>query len=202
VFMYKGFSLSMMNTHLMRGLTKKYNGKYDAKYLMALVTMTTIMGGLSLQLKEIAKGKEPRDWQDPKFFTAAMIQGGGLGIFGDFIYTGIEGQSRHGHGLLMTMLGPKLGFMSDTTKVPFAAASDIINGEFTVGKEAVKYLTKYAPYGTLWQTRLIMERMLKDNLLEAVDPNAKKNWRRYEKKVKQEYDQEYWWRRGDSAPRF
>jgi hypothetical protein len=62
-------------------------------YALGFFAATTIGGALALELKEIAKGKDPRPIpraKDPalehaEFWGAAMLQGGGWGIFGDFL---------------------------------------------------------------------------------------------------------------------
>ena len=50
----------------------------------SLSAQLMLLGGLAVQLKEIAKGNDPRPMDSAEFWLAAVMQGGGLGIFGDF----------------------------------------------------------------------------------------------------------------------
>ena len=202
--MYKGFSIAMWNAHIMRAVTKDWNGKQDFGYLIRLVTGLTLMGGLAIQLKDIAKGKKPRDWDSPDFFFAAMSQGGGLGIFGDFLYTGFTGKSRHGDNLATTMSGPMIGFASDSAELVFSGVAGVTfaGDETNLGREFSKYFKSYTPGNSLWQTRLISERMLFDQLQRLADPKAKSSWKRTEKRMVKEKNQRYWWKRGETSPSF
>ena len=88
-------------------LTNK-NGELVA--LAQLVAWTTAMGYVSMTAKELVKGREPRDVSDPKVawrtFMAAAAQGGGLGIYGDFLF---GEANRSGRGTAETLLGPAIG---------------------------------------------------------------------------------------------
>lgn len=65
--------------------------------------LSTALGALAMSLKDVAKGKVPRDFTQPEAWKAAMLQGGGLGIFGDYMF----GQaSRFGNKPLETAVGP------------------------------------------------------------------------------------------------
>jgi hypothetical protein len=85
-------------------LTNK-NGEMVA--LAQMFAWTTAMGYLSMTAKELAKGREPRDVTDPavawRTMFAASMQGGGLGIYGDFLF---GEANRHGRGTASTLLGP------------------------------------------------------------------------------------------------
>lgn len=116
---FKGYPISFVQRVLGReiygrgantlgeALTNK-NGEMVA--LAQMIAWTTAMGYLSMTAKELVKGREPRDVTDPavawRTFLAASAQGGGLGIYGDFLF----GQAhRGGGGTASTLLGPALG---------------------------------------------------------------------------------------------
>ena len=202
--MYKGFAISIFNTHIMRSITKDYTGKRDLAYMVRLVSGMTVMGGLAIQLKDIAKGKEPRDMNSPDFLFAAMIQGGGMGILGDFFYTGLMGKSRYGSSLATTLSGPGIGLMSDTLELGFTAMKGVdFDGESSnVGRAFAKYIKQYTPGNSLWYTRLITERMIFDQLQRMADPKAKTSWKRTEKRMRKEQGQRFWWKKGETAPSF
>ncbi len=90
VAMYKNFGVTVVNTHLMRGMTLDKTSSKGGYYANLLIS-TTLMGALAMQLKEISKGRDPRDMfgdseETAKFWFAAFLQGGGLGIFGRFSF--------------------------------------------------------------------------------------------------------------------
>ena len=194
--MYKSFALNQMATHLQRG---------DWKYKFWLGIQLTLLGAAALQLKEIAKGREPRDMASPGFWGAAVLQGGGAGIFGDFIQT-VSGSNRYGHGFLATAAGPAGSMVDDVAKLTASAVGagvDAYTGEETnFGRESLNVLKQYIPGNSLWYTRLLTERLLWDNLQQMVDEDAQDNWDTYEDKLETERNQGYWWSRGDDFPTF
>ena len=199
--MYKSFSMTQFMTHMYR------NGpKFVGVYALRLGIMLTAMGGLSIQMKEISRGREPRQ-MDGAFLFAAMMQGGGLGIFGDFIdASGVGNKSRFGNSVMATAMGPGASLVEDVVGLGvsgFDFATDPFTGDETnLGREAARFLQRYTPGNNLWYGRLLFERYLFDNLQEMTDPKAKQNRKKYERKIKTERGQDYWWKRGDSSPQF
>lgn len=90
-------------------------GAYFANFIVA----STILGGVALQMKDVARGRDPRPINE-KFIIAAMAQGGGWGIFGDFLFSDMN---RYGRGGMSTLLGPIYGF----GKIPFGLRLEIFN---------------------------------------------------------------------------
>jgi hypothetical protein len=199
--MYKSFSMTQFMTHMYR------NGpKFVGVYALRLGIMLSAMGALSIQMKEISRGREPRQ-MDGAFLFAAMMQGGGLGIFGDFIdASGVGNKNRHGNSFLATAMGPGGSLIEDAVGLGvsgFDFATDPFTGDETnLGREAARLMQRYTPGNNLWYGRLLFERYLFDNLQEMTDPKAKQNRKKYERKIKTERGQDYWWKRGDSAPSF
>lgn len=194
---YKSFPVTIMTTHLARGAAQQgINNK--AKYLASLAIATTVMGAVALQAKDIQRGRDPRNMDTADFWLAAFIQGGGAGIFGDFIYSGVHGMNRYGKSIWETMGGPTTSMMADFARV-FAP---IANGDFEkVAARGTDFVTDYMPGRSLWYTRLAFERWVEEGLQQAVDPKADEKLRRAIKKRRTEYEQDYWWRPGEGAPR-
>ncbi len=78
VAMYKSFPVSIIHLHVMRGLNQDGLLRKGA-YLANLMISTTLMGALAWQGKQIARGKDPQDMSEPRFWEAALIQGGDWG---------------------------------------------------------------------------------------------------------------------------
>jgi len=95
-----------------QALTNK-NGELVA--IAQLIAWTTAMGYVSMTAKDMAKGRTPRDITDPdvawRTFLAAAAQGGGMGIYGDFLF---GEANRAGGGTASTLLGPTI---SDVAKI-------------------------------------------------------------------------------------
>jgi hypothetical protein len=198
--MYKSFAVTLFHTHVARMVHQK-GAMARGRYAANLVISTTLMGALALQLKEISKGRDPRPMNGENagaFWGAALLQGGGLGIFGDFLFGGLN---RFGGGLPETIAGPVAGFGKDTIDLTLGNLAQVAAGENTnAGNDLVRYLRRYTPGGSLWYARLGYERLVLDELQKAIDPDASRRFRNLERKYSREFNQGYWWEPGDNAP--
>jgi hypothetical protein len=204
VAMYKNFAATLMFTHFRRAMQQPTTGQKGA-YIAQLILIATAMGALSLQAKQVAAGKDPRtmfDAKDPaataKFWGAAAIQGGGLGIFGDFLFAQ---QNRYGGGLAETVAGPVVGLGAAVTGYVNENATKTLNGDDAnwMGG-AVELASQYTPGQSIWWAREGMEHLIWDQLRLLSDPKAAQRLRNMERNQKRDYGQESWWRRGDALP--
>ena len=195
--MYKSFPVQIVATHVMRGLNQSSLSK-KGRYLASLIVSTTIMGGLAWQLKHISKGRDPEDMTTAKFWASAMVQGGGAGLFGDFLLGDVN---RFGQGPAAQLAGPIIGFGEDLTRLAIGNIQQGLQGdEANVGKELVRFGSRYMPGTSLWYSRLALERLIFDELERMVDPDASANFRRSESARRRETGQEFFWHKGDAAP--
>lgn len=196
-FQFKAFpvTVTMMHAQRMMALT---GWQSRAGYLAALLMLTTVAGAAALQMKEIAKGRDPRPMDDWQFWGAATAQGGGAGIYGDFLK---GSQSRFGQSFTDTLKGPALQTIDTVNSLTLDAVGDAIGGEDRVayGARVARALRSEVPGGSLWYSRLAFERMILDQAQEQLDPNYRAAWRRMEKRAG-ETDQEFYWRPGEMAP--
>ncbi|MYD26662.1 MAG: hypothetical protein F4X08_12705, partial [Gemmatimonadetes bacterium] len=72
-------------TVLTRPVGELAYGRGDYGGLAALIVTGTVLGYVAMAAKEVAKGREPPDPTRWEVWPAAMLQGGALGIFGDFL---------------------------------------------------------------------------------------------------------------------
>jgi len=195
--MYKNFSVTLMDTHLKRGY-KLRRGAGRAGFYANLFISTTIMGALAMQLKEISKGRDPRPMNDPKFWGSAILQGGGLGIFGDFLGSSTN---RLGGGAAETIAGPVASLVKDLGFFAYDNTRRALDGKDTkFAADAIGLAAKYAPGSSLWYLRLGMDRMVIEQLQMANDPDAAARLRRRIRKYQKDYGQDYWWAPGKEAP--
>jgi len=99
--MFKSFPLTVLFQHFLPAMARAKAGK--PAQLLTLIVATTVMGGVALQAKQISRGKTPKDWEKPSFIAAALLQGGGLGLFGDFF---LGDYSRFGRSPITEAIGP------------------------------------------------------------------------------------------------
>lgn len=195
--MYKNFGVTLVNTHLMRGMGQEgMSGK--GAYFTNLIISTTLMGALALQLKEMSKGRDPRPMDSPEFWGAAFMQGGGIGIYGDFLFSDLN---RYDRGLEATFAGPVVGFAGDVKNLTIGNVIEVAKGEDTkAASEFIKFAGRYTPASSIWYLRLGLERNVIDQLQMWADPKAKSKMRKVERKYQKDYGQDYWWGRGETSP--
>ena len=197
--MFKSFGISFMFNQLGRLAFHKTNGSRVANVAM-FATLTTLMGATSIQLKDMAKGRDPRPMNTSEFLQAAFLQGGGFGIIGDFAYSS---QNRFGGGLATTLAGPGVGFAQDTATLTGALVDYLTgqeNADSKLARTTTRYLNQYSGPTNLWYANLAIDRMVWDNLQELMDPQAAKDFRRAERRQVREYGNKSWWQRGAPLP--
>ena len=195
--MYKGFGVSLVNFHLMRGLNQA-GAKGKGKYFADLLISTTVMGALALQLKEMSKGRDPRPMTDTEFWMAAFLQGGGLGIYGDFLFSDVN---RFDRGLAETVAGPVVGFGNDLKNLTIGNLMEAASGEDTnIASEMINFAGRYTPGSSLWYMRLGLERLVLDQMRLATDKKARQKFRKLEGRYRRDTGQKYWWRPGRREP--
>lgn len=133
VMQFKGFPIAFSQRVLGRalfggrGATKWERVMNNAPHLGALMAGLTVAGYMAMTMKDAAKGYwPPRDPMNPKVMTAALTQGGALGIYGDFLF---GEANRFGSGALETFSGPFVGTVSDVINLPLKARTAIEKGE-------------------------------------------------------------------------
>lgn len=183
--LFKSFGISLMLRQA-REIMAMRPGQ-AAGYATGLFIGTTLMGALSLQLKDLAAGRDPRDMTSPEFWGAAALQGGGFGIFGDFLKSA---SNRLGNGISTTLAGP---LAQDVDNLIAIARARNPQGK------ALKTVRSLLPGGTIWYARTAFDRMVTDQIQQAIDPDYRKSWNRIDKYAR-EQGTEYYWRPGDQAP--
>ena len=197
LFQFKAFPVTIIQTHLARAVMAS-SSMGRARYAAHLAIGSFVMGALALELKQIASGKDPREVDPGKFWAAAFMQGGGAGIFGDFLFSD---QNRFGGGLMSTIAGPGLSTASDAAKLTVGNAQEILSGEDTkAGKELVRFIGANTPGSSLWYSRLAFQRIMLDEMQQMVDGDARDDFSRMEQKARKDFGQDYWWAPGDAQP--
>lgn len=169
-----------------------------AAYAGSLLISTTLLGGMALQMKQVANGRDPQDMAETGFWGAALLQGGGLGIYGDFLFSNVN---RYGGGFATTLAGPMIGRANDIWNLTGGNMIQLASGDKTnFGRETVKFLRSNVPGSTIWYTRLAWERIVMDQLQFLVDPEANKAFKQKQKFFQREFGQGFWWTPGETTP--
>jgi hypothetical protein len=182
---FKSFGIAIMQRAFLRefhGYGPKL-GISQVKGLGLLMLGSLSFGYAAMTLKDLVKGKKPRPINNPKTWTAAMAQGGGMGIYGDFLF---GESSRLGGGFLETLGGPTVGKAADAKRL-FDSAK---YGE-DFGAQGLRFLVSNTPGNNLFYTRMAADYLFLYELQEAMNPGY---LRRMERRAEQERGQEWWLR--------
>lgn len=197
-FQFKGFALSMIlsQAQVIRELGPYRAGLYGAQFFIGM----TLFGAAAIQLREIAKGRDPRPMEEPEFWADASLQGGGLGIFGDIVGSF---KSDRVDSLAGFALGPMYGLVKDSRKAVVGSFDrESESGEVSQGnpaREGIRMAKRYAPGGNLWYLRAAYERLILDRLAAAYDPEYGESQARVMQWAA-DNGQGIWWQPGEDMP--
>jgi len=200
LFMFKSFPVTVLFNHVLPSLRRAANHQYE--HFATVFVGTTLLGGMALQLKDLSKGKDPRSTDSWRFWAASALQGGGMGLFGDFLFADY---SRFGRDPIVDSIGPVAGLGSDVLRTFMGNFQRALEDES--GKSMDKFkrdvfnlAKRNTPAVSLWYTRLVLERLLLDEIERMADPRFDRHNRMIEKRMQREFGQQFWWRRGQQAP--
>lgn len=194
-FQFKGFAVSLLmsQAQVLRELGPYRAGVYGAQFFVGM----TLFGAASIQLREIAKGRDPRPMDDPEFWADAALQGGGAGIFGDIVGSF---KSDRIDSLAGFALGPVYGLAKDMRSAVSGSMDNAETGEpGRPVQQGVRMAKRYLPGANLWYLRAAYERMILDRLSEAYDPAYGESQARVEQWAA-ENGQGLWWGPGEALP--
>jgi hypothetical protein len=148
--------------------------------LAHIMAATWVMGYLSMAIKDMLKGKTPRDPTQASTMVAAFLQGGGAGIFGDFMFSDY---SRFGRSFSSSVLGPVLGNADDVVEI----FQRMKRGD-DFGSNAFKIALNNTPFINLYYSRIAMDYLFLYAVQDHLNPGY---LRRMERRIKEENKQDY-----------
>jgi hypothetical protein len=165
--LFKSFSFSMMYKHWMRAASMPGAGSKFG-YMAPLIIYGAALAALGNQLRVLLAGKDPENMASPKFWTAALLRGGGLGFYGDFLYDEFNSND---NSLAAAFAGPLATTAEDVWKLTGAAAIHHIKGERTdEGGNLVRFAKQNVPVLNLWYLQAAMDHILWNQAQEAASP--------------------------------
>ena len=188
---FKTFGVSVLVSNMGMMLDKGLPTPTKFAYAASLLTSTTVMGTLILQLKDIAKGREPREFS-MKLATEGAIQGGFGGIASDMLFD----DPRLFGGVAGKMVGPTVGDASRVLKVMWGTAEEAMKEEGDWMGELFPAMERAAEEAAfplrLWPTRVAAERLMLDQARRLTDPDHYTKLQRTEKWLREERGQGFW----------
>lgn len=204
IALFKGYPLAMISRHWMRMLHADEAGHSRLGYAASLALTTTLFGALSLQAKSLKDGKDPRDMTDPRFWLQAFVQGGGASIFGDLLYSGLTGHGRGGQSgstvLASNLAGPVVGDLFELVgDLGLENYKQAIQGKEThAPAEALRFALGHAPLINVWYARSALDHAFLQEAQEFLSPGY---LGRMERRVYNDYGQDFFWRPGEALPK-
>jgi hypothetical protein len=129
----------------------------------------------------------------------ALLQGGGLGIYGDFIGSAV---SRDGKSFASTFIPPSFGVVSDAiaaTGLP-SAARFARDEDQNWGRDVARFVNQDVPvFSSLWYARAGWRRLIADQVQMEIDDDYADSFRRMERKARED-DKPFWWAPGHALP--
>ena len=177
---FKAFPVAVITKAWGRELYGGQGGYGQVAGLIHIAVATTLLGYAGMAFKDLAKGREPRDPTDWKTWKAAFLQGGGGGIWGDFV---LGEFSRFGRTPVETAAGPLAGDV--------AAFFDLVNrakrGD-DMAAQSAKFVIDNFPYANLFYTRLALDYLFLYQIQETLNPGF---LRRMEDRIKRDNNQQF-----------
>jgi hypothetical protein len=166
VMQYKNFSVSLYKKILRREMDSygpDESKLIGASMLASTLMLGTIFGYIVLSVKDMLSGRSPRDPKKSAVIMQAFVQGGGGGIYGDFLMS--EVQNQYGNGILETAAGPTAG---DIKKLIDVVRN--MNEPKKAGKKFLQLAEGHTPFINLYYTKAAYDYLIGYQIKEYLDP--------------------------------
>ncbi|WP_303832356.1 hypothetical protein [Asticcacaulis taihuensis] len=193
---FKAFPITYVTRHFNPAIAAARAGETGAGgKIVHLILASTVMGLLAMQSKQLAKGLTPRPLLDddghPRgdVWLAALLQGGGLGIYGDFLFG--EYNRAGNKGVIETISGPTGGEFSNVVKLVSRLTRVDQYDEDTlgdIGADTFQLLKNNTPFMNTWYLRHAIDQLLLFRMQDAISPGYME---RYQRRMKDEQGQTF-----------
>lgn len=194
LFQFKSFPVAVLMRHVPRMLAQ--NSFLDkAAYAIQLFTGMTLLGGLAVQLSELALGNDPLtmwDSNDPQktteFWLKSVVKGGGLGILGDIVASGTNSSGRTA---VESIAGPMVSDINSIAGLTVGNMSQWYRDQDThASYEAFKFFKNKVPALNLFYIRAAVQRMILNYIQDFLAPGYRQ---RLQRKAEREHGRTQWW---------
>lgn len=194
VLLFKSFPIAMITKHWTRAMSEP-GAAGRVKALAALTTSSTVLGMMALQASALRDGKDPFDMTDGRVWLAALLKGGALSIFGDFLFSN---ETQSGRSAVASTLGPVVSMGEEALALTWGNLLQASKGEETdFGAEAVRFARGNTPglsaVMNLWYIRAAFDHLVTHDLQELLSPGY---LQRMQDRAYREFGQTFWWEPG------
>lgn len=200
-FLFKSFPIAMIMRHWERAIGAMPTTAGKAGYIAALMASTTVLGMASMQVNELLNGRDPKNMNPfdgksgVKNWGAALLKGGSLGIYGDFLFSE---STQHGGGPLAAVQGPVFSLFEDAIGLTQGNLVQMAQGKDTnFGAELVRFVKSNTPGANLWYAKAALDHLVFHQLQEMMSPGY---LGRIQSRARREFGQEWWWTPGEVIP--
>jgi hypothetical protein len=176
IMQFKNFPITIGTKVIGRAWYGK--GKPDVGAMVYLALMTGTFGYLAGAMKDLTKGKTPKDIRKPQTIAQAFAQGGGFGLVGDLLFT----EPGFGKDPIVAMMGPTASTLGDIIDIPKAA----LWGKGSA-RMAAMFAVNSIPFNNLFYLRAALDQMFLLQMQEELNPGY---LRRTENQMEKTYGQE------------
>jgi hypothetical protein len=201
VFLFKSFPHAMLKRHIERGL-KAYDGATGkVGYLASLLALQTLFGAIAMETNDLVSGRDPRNLNPfekhgARNLLSALLKGGALGIYGDFIF---NEASANGRSMVETMAGPVASAVAGIDAATRGNLIQFMRGDETnAGAELTRVARGLIPGANLWYAKAALDHLIFQELQENFSPGYLARMR---SKAQREYGTTYWWAPGQDIDR-
>jgi hypothetical protein len=195
---FKSFGMSVFVNQYARMMARP-SPMSRATYFVEMMAGFTLMGAVGVQLKEMAKGNDPRPMDSAAFWGSAALQGGGFGIVGDLF---ASAESRTGGGFGEFAAGPVLGLAGQVGNATIGNMLQGVRGEnMNLGRDLTNLARRNIPVvSSYWPTRTATDRMVFDQIQLFLDPEATQSFNTRAQNRERSYGNRPFWDQGDMLP--
>lgn len=167
----------------------------EMRGLFTMIAATTVAGYIAMSAKDMLKGRNPRPTDNPKTWMAAMLQGGALGIYGDFLF---GETNRMGAGFWESLSGPlptKVGELANFIKETAGKGAE---GELKSDAmaKALRLGVNWTPFNNIFWARPIADYGVLYEIQDALSPGY---LNRMERRIQKDQGQTFWLRPTEAA---
>lgn len=189
VAQFKAFPVAMVTKVWGREIYGGQDGFGRIAGVVHMLAASIVFGYAAMAAKDLAKGRTPRDPTDPKTWAAAFVQGGGAGIYGDYIF---GEYNRFGRGFLASAAGPTAASVEDLVDL----WNRVKRGD-DLAAASLRTAVAHTPFANLFYTRVALDYLVLYQLQEMANPGF---LRRMERRIEKENGQNFILRPSEAIP--
>jgi hypothetical protein len=199
-WLFKSFPMAMITRHWMRGNGMETAGG-KAAYIASLVIATTVLGALSLEVDQVLQGKDPRTLNPfakggVRDILAAVLKGGSLGIYGDFLFS--EATQGKQQSPMAAVAGPVGGLVEEALNLTQGNFVQLMQGKEThAGAEAIRFIKGNTPGANLWYAKAALDHLIWNQAAEYLSPGYLSSMR---SRARREFGQDFYWGPDSAVP--